>query len=62
VELRVAVARLPERQRTTVFLRYYADLDYTAIGRALGISPGTVAATLSSAHAALRSQLEEVRA
>jgi len=62
VELRVAVARLPERQRTTVFLRYYADLDYVAIGQALGISPGTVAATLSSAHAALRSQLEEVRA
>jgi RNA polymerase sigma-70 factor (ECF subfamily) len=62
VELRVAVARLPERQRTTVFLRYYADLDYAAIGQALGIRPGTVAATLNAAHAALRSQLEEVRA
>jgi RNA polymerase sigma-70 factor (ECF subfamily) len=61
-ELRVALARLPERQRTAVFLRYYADLDYTAIGQALGIRPGTVAATLNAAHAALRSQLEEVRA
>jgi len=61
-ELRVALARLPERQRTAIFLRYYADLDYAAIGQALGIRPGTVAATLNAAHAALRSQLEEVRA
>ena len=60
-ELRVALARLPERQRTAVFLRYYADLDYAAIGEALGIQTGTVAATLNAAHAALRGQLEEVR-
>ena len=60
-ELRVALARLPERQRTAVFLRYYADLDYAAIGEALGLSTGTVAATLNAAHAALRSQLEEAR-
>jgi RNA polymerase sigma-70 factor, ECF subfamily len=61
VELRVALARLPERQRTAVFLRYYADLEYAAIGKALGIQTGTVSATLNAAHAALRSQLEEVR-
>ena len=61
-ELRVALARLPERQRTAVFLRYYADLDYVAIGEALGIRPGTVAATLNAAHTALRSRLEEVQA
>jgi RNA polymerase sigma factor (sigma-70 family) len=60
-ELRVALACLPERQRTAVFLRYYADLDYVAIGEALGISTGTVSATLNAAHAALRSRLEEVR-
>ena len=60
-ELRVALARLPERQRTAVFLRYYADLDYAAIGEALGISAGTVAATLNAAHTALRTRLEEVR-
>ena len=61
-ELRVALARLPERQRTAVFLRYYADLDYAAIGEALGISTGSVGATLNAAHAALRSRLEEVQA
>ena len=58
VELRLALARLPERQRTTVFLRYYADLDYASIAEALGISGGTVAATLNAAHAALRGRLE----
>jgi RNA polymerase sigma-70 factor, ECF subfamily len=62
VELRVALARLPERQRTAVFLRYYADLDYATIGKALGIRTGTVSATLKAAHVALRSRLEEARA
>ena len=60
-ELRGTLARLPERQRTAVFLRYYADLDYAAIGAALGMRTGTVAATLNAAHAALRSRLEGVR-
>lgn len=60
-ELRVALARLPERQRTAVFLRYYADLDYVAIAEALGVSTGTVAATLNAAHTTLRTRLEEVR-
>src|SRR5436190_11275764 len=56
---RALVAALPERQRLTLFLRYYADLDYTAIAGALGVKPGTVAATLHAAHAALRKQLQE---
>ena len=59
-ELRAALALLPERQRTAVFLRYYADLDYAAIAEALGISTGTVGATLNAAHAALRGRLQEV--
>jgi RNA polymerase sigma factor (sigma-70 family) len=54
------VAALPERQRLVVFLRYYADLDYRSIAHALGIEVGTVSATLSSAHRALRRQMEEV--
>ena len=54
------VAALPERQRLALFLRHYADLDYAAIGAALGIKPGTVAATLHAAHATLRRQLQEV--
>ena len=52
------VGALPERQRLVVFLRYYADLDYRAIAAALDVEVGTVSATLSSAHRALRKQLE----
>jgi RNA polymerase sigma-70 factor (ECF subfamily) len=59
-EVRAAVADLPERQRLAVYLRYYADLDYDAIAAALGVKPGTVAATLNAAHARLRGRLEEV--
>jgi RNA polymerase sigma-70 factor, ECF subfamily len=58
--LRIALAGLPERQRLVVFLHYYADLDYRTIAAALGISEGTVGATLSTARAALRSSLKEV--
>jgi RNA polymerase sigma-70 factor (ECF subfamily) len=59
--VRAAVAALPERQRHALFLRYYADLDYAAIGEALGVRTSTVGSTLNAAHAALRGRLEEVR-
>lgn len=58
--LEALVAGLPERQRLALFLRYYADLDYEAIAEALGVKPGTVAATLHAAHASLRRELLEV--
>jgi len=58
--VRAWVAALPERQRLAVYLRYYADLDYRSIAHVLGVEVGTVSATLSSAHQALRSRLEEV--
>jgi RNA polymerase sigma factor (sigma-70 family) len=60
-DVRVALALLPERQRLTLFLRYYADLDYATIAAVLGVSEGTVAATLHASHRALRRRLEEVR-
>jgi RNA polymerase sigma factor (sigma-70 family) len=60
-EARELVAKLPERQRLVLFLRYYADLDYEGIATALGISSGTVGATLHAAHAALREHIQEVR-
>jgi RNA polymerase sigma-70 factor, ECF subfamily len=58
--VRALVAALPERQRLVLFLRYYADLDYDGIAAALEIKAGTVGATLSQAHAALRRRLQEV--
>jgi DNA-directed RNA polymerase specialized sigma24 family protein len=48
---------LTPRQREVLFLHYYADLDYAAIGKALNISPGTVGATLSAARERLRPAL-----
>lgn len=59
--VRMLVSGLPERQRLVLFLRYYADLDYDAIGGALGIRRGTVAATLNHAHASLRAKLDGER-
>jgi RNA polymerase sigma factor (sigma-70 family) len=59
-ELRAAIAALPERQRLAVFLRHYADMGYEQIADVLEIERGTVAATLHTAHAALRKQIGEV--
>ena len=56
--IRAAVAALPERQRWTVFLRYYADLSYEEIGQVLGVERGTVAATLHAARKALLPAME----
>ena len=58
--LRAAIAELPERQRLVLFLRYYADLDYRGIATAINVRPGTVSATLHTAHTTLRRVLEEV--
>ncbi len=58
--VRTWVAALPERQRLTVYLRYYADLDYRQIATVLNIAVGTVSATLSAAHQTLRKTIEEV--
>ena len=51
---------LPERQRTAVFLHYYADLPYDEVARLLGVAEGTVAASLNAARRSLRRRLEEV--
>lgn len=58
--VRAWIAVLPERQRLAVFLRYFADLDYRSIAAALEVEVGTVSATLSAAHAALRRSFQEV--
>jgi RNA polymerase sigma factor (sigma-70 family) len=57
-DLAAAVRLLPPRKRLIVFLRYFADLSYAEIAEALGISEGTVAATLSQARAALAATLD----
>ena len=56
-ELRVPLELLTDRQREVLFLHYYADLDYSTIASALGISPGTVGAILTTARQTLRDAL-----
>ncbi len=58
--LRGWISALPERQRMVLFLRYYGDLDYRAIGEILGVEVGTVSATLTVTHRKLRKLIREV--
>jgi RNA polymerase sigma-70 factor (ECF subfamily) len=62
-ELAAAIRALSPRRRLIVFLHYFADLPYRDIAEVLGISEGTVAASLAQARAALLETLveEEVR-
>ena len=60
--VRRAIAELPERQRLVLFLRYFADLDYASIGRAMHVRPGTVAAALNAGRAAVKESLERQEA
>lgn len=57
VDLWAAVARLPERTREAVVLRYVADLTEPEIARALRISRGTVATMLRRARLRLAEEL-----
>lgn len=57
LDLWAAVARLPERTRIVVVLRYVADLTEPDIAKAMGVTRGTVATTLRRAHARLAEEL-----
>lgn len=57
--LRGVIRRLPERQRTVIFLRYFGDLAAVQIGELLDIAPSTVRATLHQGQTALRKLLTE---
>jgi RNA polymerase sigma-70 factor (sigma-E family) len=54
-----ALARLPERQRACVVLRYFEDLDVRETAAALGCSEGTVKSQTSRALASLRVMFED---
>lgn len=57
MDLRRAVAGLPERMRLTVCLHYLADLPVDEVADALGVAPGTVKSSLHDARRRLRSVL-----
>jgi RNA polymerase sigma-70 factor (ECF subfamily) len=52
-DLAAAIRELPPRRRLIIFLRYYAGFSYAEIADALEVAPGTVAATIAQAQAAL---------
>lgn len=56
--LRRAIARLPQRMRDAVMLRYYEDMTEAEVAEVLGVSLGTVKSTVSRAVAKLRIDVE----
>ena len=57
LDLRAAVAALPARQRATLVLRFYCDLNVEQAAEILGCSPGTVKSQTARALAAVRRAL-----
>jgi RNA polymerase sigma-70 factor (sigma-E family) len=54
-----ALRDLPDRQRETIVLRYYADLSEAETAAAMGISRGAVKAHTARGMAALRAAMEQ---
>jgi len=57
LDLRAAVAGLPARQRATLVLRFYCDLNIDQAAEILGCSPGTVKSNTARALDAVRRAL-----
>jgi RNA polymerase sigma-70 factor (ECF subfamily) len=55
--VRAAIDHLPDRYRAPLVLRYFADLDYDAIGEELGLTRPQVASALFRAKQLLRGRL-----
>jgi RNA polymerase sigma-70 factor (sigma-E family) len=60
LDLRAALAALPPRQRATLVLRFYCDLNVGQAAQTLGCSPGTVKSQTARALETLRQALSPV--
>ena len=58
LDVRAALAGLPPRQRATLVLRFYCDLNVDQAARVLGCSAGTVKSQTAKALASMRRALE----
>ena len=56
-----AIATLPAKLRAAILLRYFDDLSYSDMARALNCSIGTVASRLSRGHRLLAKKLAPIR-
>jgi len=59
IEIADVVGALPRRQREVVVLRYLLGMTQAEVANALGVSPGSVAASLNQARTRLRSHLDD---
>ncbi len=57
IAVRAAIDRLPDQHRAPLVLRYFAELDYEAIGEELGLTRSQVASLLFRAKQRLRDLL-----
>jgi RNA polymerase sigma factor (sigma-70 family) len=57
VDLAAAIAELPPRQRTAIYLRYVADLTQADVAEVLGIAAGSAASLLHAARKNLENRL-----
>jgi len=57
-ELWHQVQRLPEKYRTALALRFYADMSEAQMAEAMGVRPGTVKSLVSRGLDMLRKELE----
>jgi RNA polymerase sigma-70 factor (ECF subfamily) len=61
-EIRSAVGRLPEKQRTAVLMHKYQEMEYAQIAKALGCSESAVKSLLFRAYETLRARLAHLAA
>lgn len=59
LDLLASLAKLPDRQRAALVLRYIEDLSQGDVAEQMDIAVGTASATLSQARGKLRSELLE---
>jgi RNA polymerase sigma-70 factor (ECF subfamily) len=60
LEIRQAVAALPEKQRAAVLMHKYQEMDYAQIGAVLGCSTSAVKSLLFRAYETLRGRLSHL--
>ncbi len=60
-ELNRAIKQLPERQREAILLRYFESLPLAEIGQIMGVSTGTIKATLNHAFKKLKIEFDRIK-